>query len=49
MQRTLQDIKKLSNNSQHVMKMFFYYGYIPLIVYFGIKTVDWSQFSNPQM
>ena len=49
MYKTIQDIKKASNEGQKLFKGFFYYGYIPLILVLGIKTVDWQQFSNPQM
>lgn len=49
MNRTINDLKKLNNQGQKVFKSFFYYGYIPVILFLGIKTVDWQQFSNPQM
>ena len=48
MQKTVQDIKKLSNQGQKTLKGFLYYAYIPVIVYLGIRTVDWQSFSNPQ-
>lgn len=48
MQKTVQDIKKLSNQGQKVFKGFFYYAYIPAIIILGLKTVDWANFTNPQ-
>lgn len=48
MQKTVQDIKKLSNQGQKVFKGLFYYAYIPVILVLGLKTVNWSNFTNPQ-
>lgn len=48
MQKTVQDIKKISSQGQKLFKGFFYYAYIPAIVILGLKTVDWQNFSNPQ-
>jgi hypothetical protein len=41
MQRTLKDIQKLGSKGQHILKFGFYYFYIPIIVYLGVKTVNW--------
>ncbi len=48
MQKTVQDLKKLSNQGQKLFKGFFYWAYIPVVVILGLKTVDWANFTNPQ-
>lgn len=49
MQKTIQDLKKLSNKGQNLFKGFFYYAYIPVVVVLGLRTVSWEQYYNPQM
>jgi hypothetical protein len=48
MQKTVQDLKKLTSKAINLGKGFLYYAYIPVVVYLGIKTVNWEQFTNPQ-
>ena len=48
MQKTIQDLKKATTQGEKIFKGFFYYGFIPIILVLGIKTVDWQQLSNPQ-
>lgn len=40
MQRTINDISKFGNKSIHYGKKAIYYGYIPLIIALGLKTVN---------
>lgn len=39
MQKTVKDLKKLSTNSIKVAKKAIYYGFIPLVIILGIRTV----------
>lgn len=48
-QSTVKDIKKLSNKSVNVVKGAMYYAFIPAILYFGVKTVDFNQFTQPNV
>lgn len=38
MQKTIKDLSKMSNHSIHYAKKALYYGYIPLILFLGLKT-----------
>ena len=39
MQRTARDLQKLADGSIHIAKKALYYGYIPLILFLGARTV----------
>jgi|LakMenEpi03Aug12_release.lakeMendotaPanAssembly.Ray.scaffolds.fasta_scaffold4046156_1 hypothetical protein len=41
MQRTIKDIQQFGLKGQKVLKFTLYYAYIPVIIYLGIKTVNW--------
>ena len=49
LQTTIKDVKKLTDKSSNVVKGAMYYGFIPAILYFGLRTVDWNQFSQQSM
>jgi hypothetical protein len=48
MDKTIKDIKKLSNNSLKIGKKLVYYGFIPLVVILGARTVRMDLFMNQQ-
>ena len=43
MDKTVKDVKKMTNNAFKVAKTFMYYGYVPLICILGLKTIKWDQ------
>jgi ABC-type arginine transport system permease subunit len=45
LQTTVKDVMKITDKSVNVVKGAMYYAFIPAILYLGIKTVDWNQFS----
>lgn len=48
MEKTMKDLSKLGNSSMYYAKKAIYYGYIPLIVYLGLKTTNLSSmFTEP--
>lgn len=42
MDGVIKDLKKIESQGMQIFKKVVYYGYIPLILYVGIKTVDWE-------
>ena len=48
LQATVKDFRKVTDKSVNVVKGAMYYAFIPAILYFGLKTVDWAQFSPQQ-
>lgn len=42
MDGVVKDLKKIGTQSAQISKKLIYYGYIPLILYLGFKTVDWE-------
>jgi hypothetical protein len=48
LQATVKDLRKVSDKSVSVVKGAMYYAFIPAILYFGLKTVDWAQFTPQQ-
>ncbi len=48
LQATVKDMRKVSDKSVSVVKGAMYYAFIPAILYFGLKTVDWAQFTPQQ-
>jgi hypothetical protein len=48
LQATVKDFKKVAGKSVNLVKGAMYYAFIPTILYFGFKTVDWAQFSPQQ-
>lgn len=48
MQKTIKDFQRLGSKGQNGLKFALYWGYIPLMLYFGIKTVNWENFTSQQ-
>jgi hypothetical protein len=48
MDKTIKDLQKLSNSSVKVAKKVIYYGFIPLVIILGIRTVKLENFMNQQ-
>jgi hypothetical protein len=42
MDGVIKDLKKIEEKGMLLAKKLIYYGYIPLILYIGGRTVDWS-------
>ena len=42
MDGVMKDLSKIQSTSTLVFKKMVYYGYIPLILYLGGRTIDWS-------
>jgi hypothetical protein len=43
---TIKDISKISDKSSKAVKGAIYYAFIPLVLYLGLKTVDWKQLTQ---
>ena len=46
MDKTIKDIKKITNTGSKYLKTAIYYGYLPLILYLGFKTVNFDNFKQ---
>jgi len=44
MDGVIKDLGKIKSTGTLVFKKLVYYGYIPLILYLGGRTIDWSSF-----
>jgi hypothetical protein len=42
MDGVIKDLKKIEEKGTLIAKKLIYYGYIPLILYIGGRTVDWA-------
>lgn len=42
MDGVIKDLKKIEATGTLVFKKLVYYGYIPLVLYLGCRTIDWS-------
>lgn len=48
MEKTIKDIKKLSGSSLKISKKLVYYGFIPLVIILGARTVKLDNLMNQQ-
>lgn len=48
MERTVKDLKKIGDVSYKATKKAIYFGFIPLVLILGLKTVDWQNLFNQQ-
>ena len=48
MEKTIKDIKKLGGSSLKISKKLVYYGFIPLVIILGARTVKLDNLMNQQ-
>jgi hypothetical protein len=42
MKKTIQDLSKIGSTTVNIAKKIAYYGYIPLIIVLGLRTIDFN-------
>ena len=48
MEKTVKDLKKLTNSGSKYLKSSIYYAYIPVILFLGFKTMNWDNITGKQ-